>query len=63
MSGLWDCHGHLIGIASADLNEVERTPTPLAALRAARDAQVALDAGFTSVRKEVCASEGSWGSR
>ncbi len=51
MPGMWECHGHFVGITSADLNEIARTPTPVAALRSVRDAQAALQAGFTSVRE------------
>jgi imidazolonepropionase-like amidohydrolase len=51
MPGLWDCHTHFIGIRSPDLAELATTPPVLAAMRVARDAKIALEAGFTSVRE------------
>ena len=51
MPGLWDCHGHFLGARTANLEEVAVTPTAVAAARAAKDAEVALRAGFTSVRE------------
>jgi imidazolonepropionase-like amidohydrolase len=51
MPGLWDCHVHFMGIRSPNLAEVAATPPVLAAMRVARDAKIALEAGFTSVRE------------
>jgi imidazolonepropionase-like amidohydrolase len=51
MPGLWDCHGHFLGARTADLMETALTPTAVAAARAAKDAETALRAGFTSVRE------------
>lgn len=51
MPGLWDCHGHFLGVRKLDLGEVMKTPLPVAAARAAQDARTALMAGFTSVRE------------
>ncbi len=51
MPGLWDCHAHFLGLRSLDLNELALTPTPVLAARAAKDAEVALQAGFTTVRE------------
>jgi imidazolonepropionase-like amidohydrolase len=51
MPGLWDCHGHFMGIRSLDLARMPQEPTPLRAARCARDLVNALDAGVTSVRE------------
>jgi imidazolonepropionase-like amidohydrolase len=51
MPGLWDCHCHLTGLQKTSLDDVMRVPVPVAAARAVRDAELALDAGFTSVRE------------
>lgn len=51
MPGLWDCHGHFMGVLTPDLATLATTPPALAALRVSRDARVALDAGFTSIRE------------
>jgi imidazolonepropionase-like amidohydrolase len=51
MPGLWDCHAHFLGIRAPNLAELATTPPVLAAMRVARDAAAALDAGFTSVRE------------
>ncbi len=51
MPGLWDCHGHFLGVRRLDLGEVMKTPLPVAAARATQDARTALMAGFTSVRE------------
>ena len=51
MPGLWDCHAHFLGTRSMDLNELAMTPAAVLAARAAKDAEVALQAGFTSVRE------------
>lgn len=51
MPGLWDCHGHFMGVRSPDLAQLAVTPPALAGMRVARDAAIALQAGFTSVRE------------
>ena len=51
MPGLWDCHGHFMGVLTADLSQIVHLPKEVAAARAAADARAALDAGFTSVRE------------
>jgi imidazolonepropionase-like amidohydrolase len=51
MPGLWDCHGHLMGTRSKDLNQLPLETVPLRAARCARDLRAALDAGVTSVRE------------
>jgi imidazolonepropionase-like amidohydrolase len=51
MPGLWDCHAHFVGARSMDLNELAMVPTAVMAARAAKDAETALQAGFTSVRE------------
>jgi imidazolonepropionase-like amidohydrolase len=56
MPGLWDCHAHLMGVRSLDLEREMRASTALAVARATKDAEAILAAGFTSIR-EV----GGWG--
>ncbi len=51
MPGLWDCHGHLMGLKTADIEEGARTPVGVMAARATADAARCLQAGFTSVRE------------
>ena len=51
LPGLWDCHAHFMGLTEPNLAQVATTPPLLAAMRVARDARAALDAGFTSVRE------------
>ena len=51
MPGMWDCHSHFFGTESADLTQLATTPLPMLAVRAARDAQILLMAGFTSTRE------------
>jgi imidazolonepropionase-like amidohydrolase len=51
MPGLWDCHVHLMGAYSLDLNRLPMEPAPLRAARATADLRAALDAGVTSVRE------------
>lgn len=51
MPGMWDCHGHFLGVTRLDLAEVMRTPIAVSAARVVGDAHVALMAGFTSVRE------------
>lgn len=51
MPGLWECHGHLLGVRSLDLSRMVTDPTPLRAARCAHDLRSALEAGVTSVRE------------
>ncbi len=51
MPGMWDAHAHLVGLKTSDLSEDLRTPIAALAARAAKDAEKALAAGFTSVRE------------
>ena len=51
MPGMWDCHSHFFGTEAADLTQLATTPLPMLAVRAARDAQTLLMAGFTSTRE------------
>lgn len=51
LPGLWDCHCHFTGMPNAALENALRVPAPLAASRSVKDAGLALDAGFTSVRE------------
>lgn len=51
MPGLWDCHGHFLGVTRLDLAEVMRTPIAVSAGRIVGDAHAALMAGFTSIRE------------
>jgi len=51
MPGMWDCHCHLHGISRFSLEDMLITPVPTAAARAAKDAEAALQAGFTSLRE------------
>jgi imidazolonepropionase-like amidohydrolase len=51
MPGMWECHGHLIGLPTFDLDKLLTLPPALAGARGVRDLRAALDAGFTSVRE------------
>jgi len=51
MPGLWDCHGHFMGLRSADLSLLPQEPIALRAARCVPDLRAALDAGVTSVRE------------
>jgi imidazolonepropionase-like amidohydrolase len=51
MPGMWDCHGHFLGVRDFDLGKLPLEPIALRAARCARDLRSALDAGFTSVRE------------
>ena len=53
MPGMWDCHGHLMGIRSANVEETAKTSLPVMAARAMNNAETGLMAGFTSVRDLV----------
>lgn len=51
MPGLWECHGHFMGVRSLDLSRLSMEPIAVRAARAATDLRAALDAGVTSVRE------------
>jgi imidazolonepropionase-like amidohydrolase len=51
MPGMWDCHGHFLGMRVFDLGRLPLDPVPLRAARCARDLKAALRAGITSVRE------------
>src|SRR5487761_298071 len=51
MPGMWDCHGHFLGVRGFDLERLPLEPAELRAARCARDLRAALDAGVTSVRE------------
>lgn len=51
MPGMWDCHGHFLGMRSADMATVAHEPLALRAARTGRDASQALAAGFTTIRE------------
>ncbi|MBO0824249.1 MAG: amidohydrolase family protein [Actinobacteria bacterium] len=51
MPGMWDCHGHLMGMRTLDLTRMPLERVELRAARSARDLRAALDAGITSVRE------------
>src|SRR5262249_20160680 len=51
MPGMWDCHGHFLGVRTLDLGRLPLEPVPLRAARCARDLRSALDAGITTVRE------------
>jgi len=51
MPGMWDCHGHFLGIRTLDIGRLPLDPVPLRAARCARDLTAALRAGITSVRE------------
>jgi imidazolonepropionase-like amidohydrolase len=51
MPGMWECHGHFIGIYTANIPEAFTTRPQLSSMRVTKDARAALQAGFTSVRE------------
>jgi imidazolonepropionase-like amidohydrolase len=51
MPGMWECHGHLMGTRTFDLNRLLLEPEALRAARCTRDLRAALDAGITSIRE------------
>jgi imidazolonepropionase-like amidohydrolase len=51
MPGLWDAHGHFMGVRSADFHTLPQEPIALRAARITTDLRRALDAGVTSVRE------------
>src|SRR5207302_10902731 len=50
MPGLWDCHGHFMGIRATNVEDHAKTSLPVLTARSVADANRALVAGFTSVR-------------
>jgi imidazolonepropionase-like amidohydrolase len=51
MPGMWDCHGHFLGVRTLDISQLPVEASPLRAARCGRDLRAALDAGVTSVRE------------
>jgi imidazolonepropionase-like amidohydrolase len=51
MPGLWDCHGHLMGVRSPDLSRLPLEELSLRAARVVADLRSALDAGVTTIRE------------
>lgn len=51
MPGLWECHGHFVGIEAPDLLAFLTEPVPRLAARAVGDLQRTLMGGVTSVRE------------
>ena len=51
MPGMWDCHGHFLGVRKFDLAQLPLEPLALRAARCGRDLANALNAGITSVRE------------
>ena len=51
MPGMWECHGHFIGIYTANIPEAFTTRPQLTSMRVTADARRVLEAGFTSVRE------------
>ncbi|MCB1247153.1 MAG: amidohydrolase family protein, partial [Acidimicrobiia bacterium] len=51
MPGLWECHGHFLGMRGANFDELSGLRPQMAAMRVTHDAKKVLEAGFTSVRE------------
>ncbi|MFI5561126.1 metal-dependent hydrolase family protein [Amycolatopsis japonica] len=51
MPGMWDCHGHFMGLRSADLHDLMHEPIALRSARCVSDLRACLDSGFTSIRE------------
>lgn len=51
MPGMWECHGHFLGIYTANIPEAFTSRPQLMSMRVTADARRVLDAGFTSVRE------------
>jgi imidazolonepropionase-like amidohydrolase len=51
MPGMWDSHCHFFGIKQPDLEAVATESVMVRSMRVTRDARLALQAGFTSVRE------------
>jgi imidazolonepropionase-like amidohydrolase len=48
---MWECHAHFDGTVTLDISEVLHTPLAVTAVRASKNVEAALQAGFTSVRE------------
>lgn len=55
LPGLWDCHGHFMGMRSLDLGRLPQEPVALRAARSVRDLRSALDPGSPR-----CARSAAW---
>lgn len=51
MPGMWDCHGHFFGLRNAAMATYYTESVPVRSARIVKDAEVVLQAGFTSVRE------------
>jgi imidazolonepropionase-like amidohydrolase len=51
MPGLWECHGHFMGLTTMDITEITHTSSAVSAARSVPNLETALQAGFTSVRE------------
>jgi imidazolonepropionase-like amidohydrolase len=51
MPGMWECHAHFWGTASANIEALVTHDPHVGMLRAANDVRLLLDSGFTSVRE------------
>jgi len=51
LPGLWDCHTHLLGMWTIDVNELFTVSTERRSLRCIAALEAALAAGFTSIRE------------
>lgn len=51
MPGMWECHGHFVGITNPDFQVVAAESRIIQAARATADMAATLDAGVTSVRE------------
>src|SRR2546428_22430 len=51
MPGMWDVHGHFMGVRTLNVEEIARTPLAGFAARATKGAEGAGSAGFTSIRE------------
>ena len=51
MPGLWECHGHFLGLLTANFDELSGLRPQMAAMRVTHDARNVLEAGFTTVRE------------
>ncbi|MEX1093815.1 MAG: amidohydrolase family protein [Acidimicrobiia bacterium] len=51
MPGMWECHGHFLGLLTANFDEMSGLRPQMAAMRVTHDARNVLNAGFTSVRE------------
>ena len=51
MPGMWDCHGHYVGMNDLNFQNMIYTSDLVRAIRTSYDAQETIMAGFTSVRE------------